>query len=159
MARIRIASVILLVWSFVSSGAVPTSFEGRLKSVSSGDTVTVLVHGRSALVRLSDVWCPRPDQPYFRSAKRFTYDAAFDKTVTVEVVRQEPNGAFIGRVRLPGGRSLSEALVKEGWAWWDRRAAPDDRRLERLERKAREAKRGLWADDRPVAPWVGLKKK
>ena len=38
-------------------------------------------------------------------------------------------------------------------AWWFRRYAPDDRELERLENDARQARRGLWAQPRPIPPW------
>jgi endonuclease YncB( thermonuclease family) len=43
--------------------------------------------------------------------------------------------------------------VRCGLAWWYRRYAPSDRRLERLENEARRARLGLWSDRSPVAPW------
>ncbi len=54
---------------------------------------------------------------------------------------------------LPDGRSLNRELVRAGFAWWYRRYAPADERLEQLERDARGAKRGLWADPHAVPPW------
>ena len=54
---------------------------------------------------------------------------------------------------LPDGRVLNQELVKAGFAWWYRRYAPDDETLVQLEREAREAKRGLWADPDPLPPW------
>ena len=45
--------------------------------------------------------------------------------------------------------NLNQELVKQGWCWWYRKYAP--RRygeLERLEKEAREAKKGLWVDPR-----------
>lgn len=50
-------------------------------------------------------------------------------------------------------RDLSRELAGAGWAWWDRSRAPRDRTLAALERQARAARRGLWADPRPVPPW------
>ena len=47
-----------------------------------------------------------------------------------------------------------ERLVKEGWCWWYRKYAPQDAELERLEREARDAKKGLWQDLAPIPPWV-----
>lgn len=136
----------------------PAPFEGQVKSISSGDAVTLLVDGRSVRVRLADVQCPRPHQPFFKFAKRHTYELIFGTPVRVEPVSVGKNGVVIGRVRTLRGHSLSESLVKEGLAWWDRRAVPEDRRLEKLELKARKARRGLWADENPTPPWDATKK-
>ncbi len=54
---------------------------------------------------------------------------------------------------LPDSRVLNRELVKAGFPWWYRRYAPDDEILKQLEREARGAKRGLWADPEPVPPW------
>ena len=62
-------------------------------------------------------------------------------------------GRTVGEVILPDGRVLNHELVRAGLAWWYRRYAPDDKTLEQLERGARGANRGLWADPNPVPPW------
>ena len=49
--------------------------------------------------------------------------------------------------------NLNQELVKQGWCWWYRRYAPGDTVLEGLEKEAREARKGLWADLQPVPPW------
>ena len=54
---------------------------------------------------------------------------------------------------LPDGTHINHTLVKEGWCWWYRKYAPLNTELEQLERSAREAKKGLWADPQPVPPW------
>ena len=54
---------------------------------------------------------------------------------------------------LPDGRNLNREIVKAGFAWWFRKYAPKDTELEALESEARAARRGLWADPRPVPPW------
>ena len=63
-------------------------------------------------------------------------------------------GHLVGEVILADGRNLNHELVHVGLAWWYRRYAPEDRLLGRLEREAREARRGLWADRNPVPPWL-----
>lgn len=136
----------------------PPPFEGQVKSISSGDAITLLANGRSVRVRLADVQCPRPHQPFFKFAKRHTYELIFGTPVRVEIVSVGKNGIVVGRIKTPRGHSLSESLVKEGLAWWDRRGAPDDRRLEKLELKARKARRGLWSSDNPTPPWEAMKK-
>ena len=44
----------------------------------------------------------------------------------------------------------NHSLVKHGWCWWYRKYAPGATVLEGLEKDAREAKKGLWADPQPV---------
>jgi micrococcal nuclease len=41
---------------------------------------------------------------------------------------------------------INQELVKQGWCWLYRRDAPGDTVLERLEKEAREAWKGLWAN-------------
>jgi Metal binding domain of Ada/Staphylococcal nuclease homologue len=43
-------------------------------------------------------------------------------------------------------------VVRAGFAWWFREYSTDQN-LGALEDEARAAKRGLWADPRPVPPW------
>ena len=54
--------------------------------------------------------------------------------------------------------NLNQELVKQGWCWWYRKYAPRDTVLEGLERGAREAKKGLWADPKIVPPWEWRKR-
>jgi len=56
-------------------------------------------------------------------------------------------------VILPDGMNLNQDLVKRGWRWRYRKYAPGDTVLEGLEKEAREARIGLWADPQPVPPW------
>ena len=60
---------------------------------------------------------------------------------------------------LQDGRSLNRELVRAGLAWWYRQYAKKDADLARLEKEAREAKLGLWADADPVPPWAWRKER
>ena len=55
---------------------------------------------------------------------------------------------------LRDGTHVNHELVKDGWCWWYRKYAPADVELARVEKEAREAKKGLWADPVPIPPWV-----
>lgn len=57
----------------------------------------------------------------------------------------------ITHVLLSEGTHVNRTLVKDGWCWWYRAYAPGDTVLEGLEKEARKAKKGLWADPQPVA--------
>jgi micrococcal nuclease len=56
-------------------------------------------------------------------------------------------------VILPDGIHVNHTLVKAGWCWWYRKYSPGDTVLEGLEKEAREATKGLWADPQPVPLW------
>ncbi len=60
---------------------------------------------------------------------------------------------------LPDGTNANHTLVKDGWCWWYRKYAPLNTELEQLEKSAREAKKGLWADPHPMPPWEWRKRK
>lgn len=55
-------------------------------------------------------------------------------------------------VLLPDGRSLNRELVAAGLAW--RIKESKSKELAKLEKDARRAKRGLWADAKPTPPWT-----
>jgi hypothetical protein len=44
---------------------------------------------------------------------------------------------------LTDGVNLNQELVNKGWCWWYRKYAPTDAELEKLEKEARDAKKGL----------------
>jgi len=76
--------------------------------------------------------------------------------VTVKPRDRDRYERTVGDVLLPDGRSLNHELVKAGLAWWYRKYAPDDEPLKQLERGARGAEHGLWADKNPIPPWKRL---
>jgi endonuclease YncB( thermonuclease family) len=144
--------LVLLILGICSS-AQAASFTGQVVSVSDGDTIIVLRPGKiQEKIRLSEVDCPEKAQPFGQAAKRFTLEAAAQKTVTVQVRTKDRYGRTVGEVMLPDGRSLNRELVRAGYAWWYRTYSTDSS-LGRLEAEARAAGRGLWSDPDPVPPW------
>lgn len=72
--------------------------------------------------------------------------------MTIQPTGIDKYGRTLANVILPDGRNLSQELVRQGYAWWFRKYSKDEQ-LGRLEADARVAKRGLWADPKPVPPW------
>ncbi len=129
-------------------------------SVSDGDTLTVRRHGRDVRVRLEGIDCPEKDQPHGLAARWFVRSRVFvvradgrrvGKTVRVDVRGRDRNGREVARVHVDG-RDLSLELLRAGFAWHYRRYSRESS-LARLQAEARAARRGLWADARPVPPW------
>jgi micrococcal nuclease len=98
-------------------------------------------------------------QAFGTTAKKFTGDLAFGKTVNVRVRDIDRYHRMVAEITLPDGRMLNQGLVRAGLAWWYRKYAKSDAELHRLETEAREAKRELWADPNPVPPWEWRKAK
>jgi endonuclease YncB( thermonuclease family) len=145
-----------LLWSLAAHAE---EFTGKVVGVSDGDTIKVLRAGKQVRVRLSGIDCPEKRQAFGKRAKRFTSDLVFAKEVTVKVMDVDRYKRIVGEVILKDGTILNHELVRAGLAWWYQRYAPGDQTLERLEKTARENKRGLWADPHPVPPWEFRRKR
>jgi len=119
--------------------------------------------------------CPEYGQSYGRQAQNYTIGRLKGKVVTVQplmgrifeegaAVRFQPEDTLywdknkrkyhriIGLVYL-NGKSFGEELLKKGMTWWFRPFVPWEFGYERLEKEARQAKVGLWADPDPIPPW------
>ena len=133
-------------------------FIGPVVSILDGDTLEVLHHQHPERIRLSGIDCPEKGQAYGQKAKQAASALVFGKDVTIQTHGKDKYKRTIADVLLPDGMSLNQELVKQGWCWWYRKYAPGDTVLEELEKSAREAKKGLWADSQPVPPWEWRKR-
>lgn len=129
-------------------------------SVPDGDTLTVRLNGALVRVRLEGVDCPEKNQPHGLAARWFVRKRALTasaqgrlhpRRVTLELHGRDRNGRRIGRVSVDG-RDVGVDLLRAGFAWHYRRYNCDPA-LARLEAAARRARRGLWADKKPIPPW------
>ena len=114
--------------------------------------------GQVKRVRLNGIDCPENGQAYGQKARQAASALAFGKDVTIETHGKDKYKRTIGDVILPDGTNLNQELVKQGWCWWYRKYAPGDTAMEELEKGAREAHKGLWADPQPIPPWEWRKK-
>ncbi|MFH1724025.1 MAG: thermonuclease family protein [Elusimicrobiota bacterium] len=140
--------------SITEGGTLPAEerFVGLVVRVYDGDTLTVMRDGENTKVRLAEIDTPEMSQAYGQEARDFSAGLALDKEVTIEVRAIDRYRRIVGVVLLADGRSLNRELIRAGAAWWYRHYS-DDESLGDLEREAREAKRGLWAQEDPEPPW------
>jgi endonuclease YncB( thermonuclease family) len=75
----------------------------------------------------------------------------FGKTVNVAVVDTDRYGRTVGDVYC-GTNWINREMVAEGMAW-HYKAFSMSETLATAEQEASKAKRGLWADKEPGAPW------
>jgi micrococcal nuclease len=140
----------------VAAAHEAAGFEGKVVGVHDGDTFTILHEGKAEKVRVNGIDCPEIGQPFGKNAKQYASGLIFGRVVTVAVFGRDRYGRTIGDAVLADGRILSREMIRAGLAWQYREYSKD-KDLAALETTARSSKRGLWADARPVAPWLWRK--
>lgn len=148
--------VTILAWTItmllpIPAVAKPFKFAGIVVKIHDGDTISVVRRGQAVTVRLAGIDCPELRQSFGRRARNFTSRLASGQMVAVHVQGTDDRNGRLGVVTLPDGRSLNRELVKAGLAW--RAKASKNKRIAQLEKDARRAKRGLWAETKPIPPW------
>lgn len=142
-----------------SSHAFSADYSGPVVSVLDGDTIEVLRNQHPERIRLSGIDCPEKGQSYGKRAKQVTSELVFGKDVTIETHGKDKYSRTLADVFLPDGTNVNHTLVKDGWCWWYRKYALENTALEQLEKDAREARKGLWAEPQPVPPWEWRKRR
>jgi len=144
---------------FLSTLGFAGDFTGSVVAILDGDTLEVLHNTHPERIRLSGIDCPEKGQAFGHKAKEAASALAFGKNVTIQTHGYDKYKRTLGDVVLPDGTNVNHTLVKDGWCWWYRKYAPRDTVLEGLEKEAREARKGLWADSQPVPPWEWRKQR
>jgi endonuclease YncB( thermonuclease family) len=138
--------------------ATAETLTGEVVAVADGDTITVLDDAhRQHRVRLAGIDAPEKRQPFGTRARESLGKRVFRHVVQVNFKKLDRYGRIVGKVTLDGADVCLEQ-VTAGLAWhyvaYQREQSPEDRRAyARAEAEAREARRGLWADSHPEAPW------
>lgn len=132
---------------------------GRVVSVADGDTITVLDAGRMQhRIRLNGIDAPESSQPFSQVSRRHLSEMVAGRDVIVVWDKRDRYGRLVGTV-LVDGQNANLAQLTAGLAWYYRYYASDvpaelRPRYEAAEAAAKAARRGLWADPQPVAPWA-----
>ena len=156
----RVQRILILICACLAntfcliSVVLAADFTGSVISVLDGDTIEVLHNQHPERIRLSGIDCPGKGQAYGKEAKQTASSLVFGKEVTAQMHGHDKYTRILGDVILADGMSLNRKLVKEGRCWWYRKYAPESGELERLEREAKKAKKGLWVDPAPIPPWT-----
>lgn len=130
-----------------------TVFQGKVIGIKDGDTFEVLYDSIPERVRLAEIDCPEKSQPFGKNARQYASDLCFGKMVTViSNGKRDRYGRVVGTITTTDGINVNESLVKAGLAWHYTQYSKNAG-LSNLQKEAIDAKRGLWADKSPVAPW------
>jgi endonuclease YncB( thermonuclease family) len=131
--------------------AADTNLRGKVVGVSDGDTITVLVDRKPIKIRLEGIDAPESGQSFGNRSKQALSDMVFGKEVSIRKTGQDRYGRSLGFVSRDG-IDINSKMIEEGWAWHYKKYN-DDSTLAYLERQARAANKGLWAEANPIAPW------
>ncbi len=134
-------------------GVPTTALKAKVIRCFDGDTILVSLGGKEEKIRMKGVDTPetvhptKPVQRYGKEASDFTKKRLDKKTVWIEPDKggRDQYGRMLGFVWCEDGTCHNATLIREGYAHAYTRY-PFDRMDEykRLEREAKDAKRGLW---------------
>ena len=134
-----------------------TGNSGRVVGVHDGDTLTVLTAGNVQIkVRLVEIDAPEIKQPFGQQSKQALSALVFGKDVEIRATGKDRYGRTLARVFLDG-TDVNLAIVKAGMAWRFDKYSKDGA-FGTAQQEAQRARRGLWADAAPVAPWEWRKR-
>ena len=150
--KIILRAIIFLALA-ISFQANADTLAGKVIGVSDGDTVTLLSQDKQQIkVRLAAIDAPEKAQAFGQRAKQHVSDLCFGKQAEVKVIDTDRYGRSVGEVSCDGVFANAE-MIKAGMAWVYRKYSKGYVAFFPLEEEARVARRGLWSDTDPVAPW------
>lgn len=130
---------------------------GKVVGVSDGDTITILDSANDQhKIRLTGIDAPEKAQAFGQASKKTLSDLIFNKEVEVLWVKHDRYQRILGKVVL-NGQDICLEQVRRGMAWhykkYQNEQSPEDRtKYFDAEKKARDAKVGLWIDNAPIEP-------
>ena len=132
-------------------GAQAETFSAKVIVVMDGDTVMVLRDGKKLKVRLANIDAPEKDQPFGRQSRDSLLEMVGKKQVQIDSQAVDQYGRVVGLISLEG-RSVNQEQVKRGMAW-EYSHYHADKTYIGLQNDAQQARRGLWTQTNPQAPW------
>lgn len=122
------------------------AFRGVVTEVTQGDQLSVKLDRWTLKARLHGAVCPESGE-LADIAREWTRERVLDKSVQIGVRGTAAKEVVYGDVStLPDENNIAIELLEQGLATWTRQYAPTRRDLEAAERRAREAKAGVWGD-------------
>ncbi|WP_459614896.1 thermonuclease family protein [Bordetella sp. 2513F-2] len=147
-------------------GGVPAAvytLAGTVTQVPDGDTVTLRTAEGNRRIRLDSIDAPevgsgsaQPGQPHSAAARRNLSALVEGRRVTAWCYETDQYERHVCALMLDDGSSANRAQVEAGYAWAYTARRGDylrDQAMPALQRQAREAGRGLWAQPGAVEPW------
>ena len=135
------------------------SLYGTVKKVIDGDSLIVTAAGRDLEIRLYGIDAPEYNQPCGFEAKNYAKRWEGRQQVIVQPEDVDWHGRTVAIIT-KDGQVLNRELVESGWAWVYPRYCRKEicTKWTELEDVARNKRKGLWRDAKPIAPWLWRRK-
>ena len=146
------------------------TFNAKVIVVMDGDTVMVLREGGSEAagsppasplrglrngkkikIRLANIDAPEKAQPFGKQARDSLQELVGKKQIQIDSRAVDQYGRTVGFIKVDG-LNVNQEQVRRGMAW-DYSHFHTDKIYVGLQSDARRARRGLWAQPNPQAPW------
>ena len=105
------------------------------------------------VLRLAEVDAPERTQPHSQVSRRNLIALCKDKAIEFQPVSVDRYGRTVAIVACDGV-VVNWRQVQDGLAWCFHKHLTQPATCLPLEREARDARRGLWREDQPIAPWA-----
>lgn len=143
----------ILVISLLPVLCLAQHFSVKVIGISDGDTFTCINDDNLQLkIRINGIDAPEKRQAFGNKSKEFLSSLIFGKKISIDVQSKDGYGRYIAYVYSPEGKDVALLMLHEGMAWhftkYDNSKVYSD-----AENVARKAKRGLWTESSPIAPW------
>ncbi len=144
----KIIAIFLLSFTILTA----QTLTGIVSYVSDGDTIHMIVKNQKYKIRFYGIDTPERTQEYGLEAKEFVYKRVMSRNIKVRVMDTDRYGRKVGKVYY-NGKYLNKEIVKNGYAWWYKYYAKNDKDLEKAQKYAKINRLGLWRSSKPIAPW------
>ena len=124
---------------------------GKVVKVVDGDTLHVYSNKGPYKIRLSGIDAPERGQAYGKRAKEHLEFLVAGKQVIAIVESKDRYGRYVASVKVQN-KDVCAEMLSAGYAWHYKQY-DNNKYYAELQREAKKAKRGLWVDKKPQAPW------
>lgn len=129
---------------------------GQVTYVIDGDTFQLSSQQLGDIrIRVAEIDAPEMSQAYGQKSKSYLKRLIQHKPVICSIKEKDKYGRYIAKIRVPGTHNLdvSEEMIRAGYAWHYKKYSTNQE-LANIERQTKTKRRGLWADQDAVAPWI-----
>jgi endonuclease YncB( thermonuclease family) len=143
----------MLLWG------LPAQAQWRIDRVLDGDSLVLRDRtGQRLNVRITGIDAPEKSQPFADRSRQHLRSISAGCAPTLDIQKTDRYGRSVAQVQC-ADRDLGLAQIEAGLAWHFTRYELEQKPAQRsgyseAQRQARAARRGLWSEAAPTAPWL-----